>query len=79
MTKIGEMIRSIEELTFVSDLDLNMGHYYIKLDSDTQNICRISFPWKWGDTNTNAYPCVSKLPLIFFKNHASDCLRYGIC
>jgi hypothetical protein len=41
------MIRSMEEFTFASELDLNMGYYYIKLDhdADTQKLCTIVFPW----------------------------------
>jgi hypothetical protein len=54
------MIRSMEEFTFASVLDLNMGYYHIKLDADTQKLCTIVFPWE--NTNTNAYPCVSRLP-----------------
>jgi hypothetical protein len=32
--KIGEMIRSTVRISFASALDLNMGHYHIKLDAD---------------------------------------------
>jgi hypothetical protein len=44
--KIGKsgMIRSMEGFTFASALDLNMGHYHIKLDADAQNLCTIIFP-----------------------------------
>jgi hypothetical protein len=40
------MIRSIEGFTFASALDLNMGYYHIKLDSDVdaQKLCTIVFP-----------------------------------
>jgi hypothetical protein len=40
------MIRSMEGSTFVSALDLNMGYYHIKLDTDddTQKLCTIVFP-----------------------------------
>jgi hypothetical protein len=30
----ADMIRSMEGFTFASELDLNMGYYHIKLDSD---------------------------------------------
>jgi hypothetical protein len=46
--------------TFASALDLNMGYYHIKLDADAQNLCTIVFSWE--NTNTIAYPWVSRLP-----------------
>jgi hypothetical protein len=33
-----DMIRSIEGFTFASALDLNIGYYHIKLDSDAQKL-----------------------------------------
>jgi hypothetical protein len=44
--KIGDMIRSMEGFTFASALDLNIGFYHIKLDSDVdaQKLCSIVFP-----------------------------------
>jgi hypothetical protein len=42
------MIRSMEGFTFASALDLNMGYYHIKLDSDAQKLCKIVFPWHMG-------------------------------
>jgi hypothetical protein len=38
--KIGDMIRSMEGITFASALDLNMGYYHIKHndDSDAQKL-----------------------------------------
>jgi hypothetical protein len=60
----GDMIRSMKGFTFTSTMDLNMGtiYYHIKLDSDAQKIFTIVFPWYMGNTNTNAYPWVSRLP-----------------
>jgi hypothetical protein len=72
MPKIGEMIRSIEELTFVSDLDLNMDHYHIKLDSDTQNICRIAFPWHVGRYKYKRLPICIKIAPDIFQNIKSQ-------
>jgi hypothetical protein len=45
--KIGlaDMIGSVEDFTFASALDLNMGYYHIKLDADAQKLCTIVFPW----------------------------------
>jgi hypothetical protein len=45
ITKIRDMIRSMEGFTFVSALDLNMGYYHIKLDADAQKLCTIVSPW----------------------------------
>jgi hypothetical protein len=42
--KIGDMIRSMEGFTFATALDLNMGYYHIKLDTDAQKLCTIIFP-----------------------------------
>jgi hypothetical protein len=44
----ADMIRSMEGFTFASALDLNMGYYHIKLDSDGQKLCTIVFPWHMG-------------------------------
>jgi hypothetical protein len=57
----------MEGFTFASSLYLNMGYYHIKLNSDAQKLCTIVFPWYEGNTNTNAYPWVSRLPQMFFK------------
>jgi hypothetical protein len=35
----------MEGFSFASELDLNMGYYYIKLDADAQKLCTIVFPW----------------------------------
>jgi hypothetical protein len=42
--KIGDMIRSMEGFTFATALDLNMGYYHIKLDTNAQKLCTIIFP-----------------------------------
>jgi hypothetical protein len=52
----------MEGFTFASALDLNMGYYHIKLNADAQKLCTIVFPWNMENTNTNAYPWVSRLP-----------------
>jgi hypothetical protein len=56
------MIRSMEGFTFASALDLNMDYYHIKLDADAQNLCTLYSHGTWENTNTNAYPWVSRLP-----------------
>jgi hypothetical protein len=40
LSKIGEMILSLEGFIFAEVLDLNMGNYYIKLDAKTQKLVR---------------------------------------
>jgi hypothetical protein len=44
------MIRSMEEFTFASTLELNMSYYHIKLDYDAnaQKLCTTVFPWHMG-------------------------------
>jgi hypothetical protein len=44
------MIRSMEGFTFASALDLNMGYYHIKFDTDTdaQKIFTNVLPWIIG-------------------------------
>jgi Reverse transcriptase (RNA-dependent DNA polymerase) len=44
--KIGDMIRSMEGFTFATALDLNMGYYHIKFDTDAQKLCTIIFLWE---------------------------------
>jgi hypothetical protein len=59
------MLHSMEGVFFDSALDLNMGYYHIKLDADddAQKLCTIVFSRGiWKNTNTNAYPWVSRLP-----------------
>jgi hypothetical protein len=43
--KILDMILSMEWFTFALALDLNMGYYHIKLDTDAQKLCKIVFLW----------------------------------
>jgi hypothetical protein len=53
--------------SFASALDLNMCYYHIKLDAVAQTLCTIVLPWHVENTNTNAYPWVSRFPQMFFK------------
>jgi hypothetical protein len=61
------MIRSMEGFTFASALDLNMGYYHIKLDTDAQKLCTIVFPW--GKYKYKRLPMGIKIAwiLMFFK------------
>jgi hypothetical protein len=38
---VDNIIRLMEEFTFSSGLDLNIGYYHIKLYVDTQKLCMI--------------------------------------
>ena len=43
--KISKVLQELEGFTFATALDLNMGYYTIRLDSDASKICTIIFPW----------------------------------
>jgi hypothetical protein len=43
--KISTVLQKLEEFTFATALDLNMGYYTIRLDPDASKICTIIFPW----------------------------------
>ena len=60
------MIRSIEEFTFATALDLNMRYYHIKLDADAQKICTIILPW--GKYKYKRLPMEIKIAPDFFQN-----------
>jgi hypothetical protein len=39
--KIAQMLQELEKFAYATSLDLNMGYYTIKLDSDAQKLCTI--------------------------------------
>jgi hypothetical protein len=43
--KISMVLQEIEEFSYATALDLNMGYYTIRLDPDASKICTIIFPW----------------------------------
>ena len=45
LPKIMETLQQLEGFTYVSQLDLNMGYYTIRLDADSSKICTIILPW----------------------------------
>jgi hypothetical protein len=59
----------MEGFTFASALDLNMGYYHIKLDSDAQKLYTIVFPWNMGKYKYKRLPMGIKVAryLMFFK------------
>ncbi len=38
-------MQELEGFSYATALDLNMGYYTIRLDSDSSKICTIIFPW----------------------------------
>jgi hypothetical protein len=60
------MIRSMEDFTFASALDLNMGYYHIKIDADAQKLCTIVFPW--GKYKYKCLPMGIKIASDVFQN-----------
>jgi len=45
LPKIVETLQELEGFTYVSQLDLNMGYYTIRLDPSSSKICTIILPW----------------------------------
>ena len=43
--KIATVLQQMEGFTFATSLDLIMGYYTIRLDSNSQKICTIILPW----------------------------------
>ncbi len=43
--KISRMLQELEGFTYATALDLNMGHYTIRLDPTASKMCTIIFPW----------------------------------
>jgi hypothetical protein len=39
------MLQELEKFSFATSLDLYMGYYTIKLDSDAQKLCTIATPF----------------------------------
>ena len=45
LPKISTVLQELEGFTYATALDLNMGYYTIRLDTDASRICTIIFPW----------------------------------
>jgi hypothetical protein len=43
--KISTILQELEDFTYATTLDLNMGYYTIRLDLMASEICTIIFPW----------------------------------
>ncbi len=44
--KISTVLQELEEFTFATALDLNMGYYTIRLDPNAYRICTVIFSWE---------------------------------
>ncbi len=44
--KISSVLQEIEDFNYATTLDLNMGHYIIRLGPNMQKICAIILPWQ---------------------------------
>ena len=54
--RISDVLQKLEEITYTTALDLNMGYHIIQLDPDSQILCTIitrgmitstyGFPWE---------------------------------
>jgi dihydroorotate dehydrogenase len=69
------MIRSMEGFTFASALDLNMGYYHIKLDTDAQKLCTIVFPLLMGKYKYKRLPMGIKIAPDVFQNVMSKIVQ----
>jgi len=45
LPKIHELLLKLEGFQYGTSLDLNMGYYHIRLDSDSSKLCTIILPW----------------------------------
>ena len=63
--KIATVLQQMEGFTFATSLDLIMGYYTIRLDSDAQKICTIILPW--GNIATCVCQWESAVQLIYSK------------
>jgi hypothetical protein len=39
------VLQELESISYATALDLYMGYYTIRLDTDASRICTINFPW----------------------------------
>jgi hypothetical protein len=72
--KIAQMLKELEIIAYATSLDLNMEHYTIKLDYDSQKLCTIVTPF--GKYQYLRLPMsVSCSPDIFQEN-ISDLMQH---
>jgi hypothetical protein len=65
----------MEDFTFASVLDLNMGYYHIKIDADAQKLCTIVFPWNMGKYKYKRLPMGIKIAPDVFQNVMSKLVQ----
>lgn len=76
--KISSGLQEMEGFTFASQLDLNMGYYAIRLDSDVQKICTIILPW--GKYSYLHLPMgLANAPDIFQEKNGRSDRTFWIC
>jgi hypothetical protein len=63
------MIRSMEEFTFATGMDLKISCYRIELGNNDQMLHEIVFPWNIGRYKYKRLPMDVKIALKFFKCH----------
>jgi hypothetical protein len=63
----------MEGFTYTTALDLNMGYYTIRLDSDAQKICTIVLPW--GKYSYLRLPMGISGSPDFFQEKMTDLMR----
>ncbi len=67
------MLQELEEFTFATALDLNMGYYTIRLDPDASKICTIIFPW--GEYSYKQLPMGSTGSPDIFQDKMSELIE----
>jgi hypothetical protein len=72
--KNAQILQELEKFAYAIFLDLNMGYYTIKLDSDAQKLCTIDTPF--GKYQYLRLPmCVSCSPDLF-QEKMSDLMQH---
>jgi hypothetical protein len=71
--QISTVLQELEEFTFATALDLNMGYYTIRLDPDASKICTIIFPW--GEYSYKQLPMGSTGSPDIFQDKMSELIE----
>jgi hypothetical protein len=72
--KIAQMLQELEEFAYATSLDLSMGYYTFKLDSDTQKLCTIVTPF--GKYQYLRLPMVISCSTDIFQEKMSDLMQH---
>jgi hypothetical protein len=68
------MLQALEEFAYATSLDLNMGYYTIKLDSDAQKLCNIVTPF--GKYQYLRIPMGMPCSRYIFQEKMSDLMQH---